>query len=144
MVMAGQYPLVQLSSSFLNSNICFKTNLTAHHSSFKTYPSLFLFYPIPSEPAHLTASSLTSFSCVWLSAAPGYDEPPLMPASNFKGFLECQYHLECFYPKIYVLQEDFYELEGTRWHFQNGLCSRVPQVLVSTSNEGSLDHLYAT
>lgn len=119
-MVAGQYPAVQFTSTFSNSKLHFKTNLTAYSSSFETYPTpvsslLHLFLPLlpVSELVHLTSSSLTCFSCIWLSAAPGYDEPPLMPASNFKGFLECQYHLGRFSPKIPLLQKESCDLEDT-------------------------------
>ena len=124
-MVAGQYPVVQFTSAFSNSSIHFKTNLKAYPSGFETYPTpvssllpLFL-PPLPvSELVHLTSSSLTCFSCIWLSAAPGCDEPPLMPASNLKGFLECQYHLGCFSPKIPLLQKDSCGLEGTSGIFK--------------------------
>ena len=117
----------------------FKTNLTAYLSSFEAYPAscpCSSLASLLSDTEHVTTSFLSCFSCVWLSAAPGYDEPPRMPASNFKGFLECQYHLGCFYPEMYCPQKGSCELEGTRWHFQNGLCSIGSQVPVNTNKEG--------
>lgn len=79
----------------LKLQITFKPKLTAHPSSSQP------FMPLPSTPSSPNFISLHPLShllpCIWLSAAPGHDEPPHIPVSNFKGFIECQKDFGTFF-----------------------------------------------